>query len=122
MGFQWNLSSEVGSSRSTRDERGDEEMIIRLIAYHARPGTDVVAWAREHAAEMRGVPGMRKVEFFHSVDDPSQWGATMHFRTSEDLKTYKATGAYKGLVESLTKAFLDRTKPVHEQLFEVIDA
>ena len=97
-------------------------MIIRLIAYHARSGTDVVAWAREHAAEIRGVPGMRKVEFVHSIDDPSLWGATMHFRTNEDLKIYKTTGAYKGLVESLTKAFLDKTKPVNEQLFEVIDA
>jgi len=46
----------------------------------------------------------------------------MHFRTNEDLKTYKATGFYKGASESLTKAVLDNTKPVHEHLFEVIDA
>ena len=96
-------------------------MIIRVILYHARPDSDPVAWIKEHAAEIRGVPGMRKADFFRSIDDPSQWGAVMYFRTKKDMETYKTTGAYKNLIPSLTEAFLDKTKPVHEQLYEVID-
>ena len=44
-------------------------MICRLVLYHALPGTDPMAWLKAHAADIRGVPGMRYVDFVQSLDD-----------------------------------------------------
>lgn len=96
-------------------------MIIRLITYHALPDKDVEGWLRGTASELRGVPGMRRVEFVRSHSDPTQYGAVMYFRTKEDLDNYKATGSYQRLVESLREAWLDESKPVNEQILEVLD-
>ena len=97
-------------------------MIIRVITYHARPDTDPEGWLQGVASEIRGVSGMRHATFIRSKSDPSMWGAIMRFRTKEDLEAYKATGPYKSLVESLRESWLDESKPVNDQVFEVIDA
>jgi len=95
-------------------------MIVRLIIYHALPDKDVDAWMRDHATEIRGVPGLRKMEFCRSVSDPSQFGALLHFRTKEDLDAYKTTGAYQKLIPSL-RPLLDESKPPIEMIMEVLD-
>lgn len=96
-------------------------MIVRLITYHALPDKDVEGWFESSATELRGVQGMRRVEFARSRSDPSQWGALMYFRTQEDLDNYKATGPYQSLVQSLREAWLDESKPVNDQVFEILD-
>jgi hypothetical protein len=96
-------------------------MIVRLVTYRALPDKDVEGWMRDIASELRGVSGMRHVEFVRSLNDPFQWGAVMHFRTKEDLDNYKATGPYQSLVQGLREAWLDETKPVNDRVFEVLD-
>lgn len=96
-------------------------MIIRITTYHAQPGTDAEGWARGIAAEVRSTPGLRHIDFFRSPSDPTQYGSVMHFSTKADLDTYKATGAYQRIVMSLRDSWLDPSKPVSEQVFEVMD-
>lgn len=96
-------------------------MIVRLVSYHALSGKDVQGWLRGVASEVRGVTGMRHVEFMRSLADPSQYAAAMHFQAKADLDNYKATGPYQSLVKSLRQAWLDESKPVNEQIFEVLD-
>ena len=97
------------------------QMIIRLITYHALPDRDVEGWLRGMATELRGVPGMQHVEFVRSVSDPSQYGALMHFRAKEDLDNYKATDAYRRLVQSTRETWLDDSKPVHDEILGVLE-
>ena len=98
-------------------------MIIRVITYHALPGKDVKRWMQGIASELRSVKGVRHVEFIQSQTDPSQYGAIMQFRTRDDLDYYKQkeTGIYQNLVRSLREAWLDESKPVNEQVFEILD-
>ena len=96
-------------------------MIIRVITYHSLPGEDVEAWLKGIASELRGVAGMRCVDFVRSQSDPSQWGALMCFSSKEDLQNYKSTGPYKSLVQSLRETWWDKSKPVNDQVFEILD-
>jgi hypothetical protein len=96
-------------------------MIIRMITYHALPGKDVEGWMKSTVNELRGVAGMRQMEFVQSQSDPTLYGAMMHFRNKEDLDNYKETGPYRSLVQSLREAWLDESKPVNDQVFEVFD-
>ena len=96
-------------------------MIIRVVTYHALPDTDVESWMEDIASDLRGVPGMRRVAFVQSQSDPSLYGALMYFRTQEDLDNYKATGPYRRLVQSLRETWLDPSKPVNDQVYEVLD-
>ncbi len=98
-------------------------MIIRVITYHALPGRDVERWMQTSASELRGVKGMRRVEFVRSQSDPSQYGAIMHFRNKANLYNYKEkeTGTYQTLVRSLGETWSDESKPVTEHIFEVLD-
>ena len=98
-------------------------MIIRVITYHALPGKDVERWMRTSASELRGVQGMRRVEFIRSQSNPSQYGAIMHFRNKAHLDNYKEnqTGTYQTLVRSIREDWLDASKPVTEEFFEVLD-
>jgi hypothetical protein len=47
----------------------------------------------------------------------------MHFRTIEDLDNYKnkESGTYQTLVRSIRETWMDKTKPVNEQVFEILD-
>lgn len=98
-------------------------MIIRLITYHALPDKDVELWMKTSASELRGVKGMRRVDFIRSKSDPSKYGAIMHFRDESNLESYKETqkGTYQTLVRSLRESWMDESKPVTEQIFEVLD-
>ena len=98
-------------------------MIIRVITYHALPGKNVERWMQTSASELRGVKGMRRVEFVRSQSDPSLYGAILHFRDKANLDNYKEkeTGTYQTLVRSLRESWLDEAKPVTEQIFEVLD-
>jgi hypothetical protein len=66
---------------------------------------------------------MRHLEFIRSKTNPSQYGAIMHFRTMEDLDQYKSkeSGTYQTLVRSIRETWVDNTKPVDEQVFEILD-
>jgi len=97
-------------------------MIVRIITYHAVEGRDIDGWMQTAAPEIRGVKGMRHMEFIRSQSDPSLWGAIMLFNTRQDLDNYKETGPYRSLVQSLRDTWLDESKPVSEQIFEVIDS
>ena len=98
-------------------------MIIRVITYHSLPGKDVKRWMKGIASELRSVKGVRHVDFIQSQSDPLQYGWIMHFRTQEDLDYYKQTesGTYRNLVRSLSETWLDDSKPVNEQVFEILD-
>lgn len=96
-------------------------MIIRLVTYHALPGKDVEGWLKRIASELRGVSGVQTVEFVRSESDPSKWGALMSLKTKEDLDNYKTTGPYQKVVQSLRETWLDESKPVNDQVFEVLD-
>ena len=98
-------------------------MIIRVITYHSLPGKDVKRWMKGIASELRSVRGARHVDFVQSDTDPLQYGAIMHFRSKEDLEYYKETetGTYRNLVRSLRETWLDESKPINEQIFEIID-
>ncbi|HKJ33342.1 MAG TPA: hypothetical protein VKA34_16015 [Balneolales bacterium] len=47
----------------------------------------------------------------------------MHFRTIEDLDNYKSkeSGTYQTQVRSICETWMDDTKPVNEQVFEILD-
>ena len=98
-------------------------MIIRLVTYYALDGKDVERWMQTSALELRCVKGMRHLEFIRSKTNPSQYGAIMHFKTIEDLDNYKSkeSGAYQTLVRSIRETWMDNTKPVNEQVFEILD-
>ena len=98
-------------------------MIFRLVTYHALNGKDVERWMQTSASELRSVKGMRHLEFIRSKTNPSQYGAIMHFRTIEDLDNYKSkeSGTYQTLVRSIRETWMDNTKPVNEQVFEILD-
>ncbi len=51
-----------------------------------------------------------------------RWGgALMYFRSVDDLENYKTSGAYKKLVESLSEAWLDESKPVSDHVYKIQD-
>ncbi len=98
-------------------------MIVRVITYHALPGKDVERWMQTSASELRGVKGVRRVEFVRSQSNPSQYGSIMLFRNQADLDDYKEkqAGTYQTLVRSIRETWLDESKPVTEEIFEVLD-
>ena len=98
-------------------------MVIRLVTYHALDDKDVERWMQTSALELRCVKGMRHLEFVRSQTNSSQYGAIMHFRTIEDLNNYKSkeSGTYQTLVRSIRENWMDNTKPVDEQIFEILD-
>ncbi len=98
-------------------------MIIRIVIYHSLQDKDVEKWMRSSAAELRGVKGVRRVEFFRSQNDPSQYGAIMLFRTRADLDNYKEeqSGTYQTMVRSIRENWMDHSKPVVEKIFEILD-
>ena len=98
-------------------------MIIRVVTYHALPGKDVKRWMKGIASELRSVKGVRHVDFIQSQTDPSQYGAIMQFRTRDDLDYYKEkeSGTYQHLVRNIRETWLDESKMVNEQVFEILD-
>ena len=98
-------------------------MIIRAVTYHSLPGKDVQRWMKGIASELRSVKGVRHVDFVQSEADPLQYGAIMYFRTREDLDQYKEkeAGTYQNLVRSIRETWLDDSKSVDEQVFEILD-
>ena len=98
-------------------------MIIRLVTYYAIDGKDVERWMQTSVSELRSVRGMRHLEFIRSKTNSSQYGDIMHFRTIEDLNKYKSmeSGTYQTLVRSIRETWMDNTKPVNEQVFEILD-
>jgi hypothetical protein len=98
-------------------------MIIRVVTYHALQGKDVEKWMETSASELRGVKGVRRVEFFRSRSDLSKFGAIMLFRNKADFDNYKEeqAGTYQNLVRSVRETWCDTSKPVTEQIYEIID-
>jgi heme-degrading monooxygenase HmoA len=98
-------------------------MIIRVVTYHALPGREVEKWMETSASELRGVKGIRRVEFFRDQNDPSQYGAIMLFRNKADLDNYREgqAGAYQSLVRSVRETWCDNSKPVTEQIYAILD-
>ena len=96
-------------------------MIIRVVSYIARPDEDVEGWAQGVASELRGMPGLRHLEFVRSQSNPSEYGAVMYFKTMEDIDNYKTSEFYQKFVQELRETWLDESKPSTEQIFEVLD-
>jgi heme-degrading monooxygenase HmoA len=98
-------------------------MIIRVVKYHALRGKDVEKWMETSASDLRGVKGVRRAEFFRNQNDPSQYGAIILFRNKADLDNYKEeqAGTYQTLVRSVRETWCDNSKPVTEQIFEILD-
>ena len=68
-------------------------------------------------------PGDEAFGIYPSKTNSSPYGAIMHFRTMEDLDNYKSkeSGIYQTLVRSIREIWMDNTKPVDEQVFEILD-
>ncbi|MFL7868931.1 MAG: hypothetical protein AB8I58_08890 [Anaerolineales bacterium] len=98
-------------------------MIARVVTYYALQGKDVEKWMETTASELRGVKGVRRVEFFRDLSDPSQYGAIMLFRDKADLDNYKEeqAGTYQTLVRRIRESWVDSSKPVVEQIYELLD-
>jgi len=96
-------------------------MIIRVATYHALPGKDAEGWMRSTADTVRGVKGLHRVEFVRAADDPLQYGLVMLFGSKEELRAYKTSEVYSRLVQALQEAWADTSKPLTEQVFEVLD-
>ncbi|MGD9329715.1 MAG: hypothetical protein PVJ53_00305 [Desulfobacterales bacterium] len=98
-------------------------MIIRVVTYHALEGKNVEKWMETSASELRGVSGVRRVEFFRNQNDPSQYGAIILFRNRVALDNYKEeqSGTYQTLVRSVRETWCDNSKPVTEQIYEILD-
>ena len=98
-------------------------MIIRVVTYHALQGKDVEKWMKTSASQVRGVNGVRRVEFIRSKSDLSQYGVIMLFRSMADLDNYKEeqAGTYQTLVRSIRETWWDNSKTVTEQIFEILD-
>jgi heme-degrading monooxygenase HmoA len=98
-------------------------MVIRVVTYHSLQGKDVEKWMETSASELRGVKGVRRVEFFRNQSDPSQYGAIILFRSKADLDNYKEeqSGTYQSLVRSVRENWCDNSKPVVEQVYEILD-
>ena len=94
-------------------------MIIRVVAYHALPDKDVLAWIKRTAQVLRGEEGLRQVEFMHSTSDPSLWGAVEHYGSIEDLEAYylRRNERYNEMQDT----WVDTSKPVHEHIYELLD-
>jgi hypothetical protein len=75
-------------------KQGGFAMIIRVVTYHAIQGKDVEKWMETSASELRGVRGVRRVEFFRNHSDPSEYGAIMLFRNTADLDHYQRISIY----------------------------
>ncbi len=97
-------------------------MIIRIITYYAQPDKDVTSWVERHLSKAGDAPGVESVEFIRSISDPSQHGGIFRFRSREDLDRYKSSDAYRELLESTRAEWLDLSKPVQEQIFELLEA
>ena len=104
-------------------EQGGFYMIIRVVTYYALQGKDVEKWMETTASELRGIKGMRRVEFFRDQSDPSQYGAIMLFRDKADLDNYKEeqAGTDQTLVRRIRESWLDSSRPVVEQIYELLD-
>jgi hypothetical protein len=111
------------TSLTSKHKKRGFVMIIRVVKYHALRGKDVEKWMETSASELRGVKGVRRVEFFRSQSDPSQYGAIMLFRNKADLDNYKEeqAGTYQNLVRSVRETWCDTSKPVTEQIYEILD-
>ena len=98
-------------------------MIMRVVTYHALQDKDVERWMETSASEIRGVKGVRRVEFFRNQEDPSQYGAIILFRSKADLCNYKEeqSGTYQKLVRSVRETWCDNSKPVTEKFYEILD-
>ena len=98
-------------------------MIVRVVTYHALQDKDVEKWMETSASELRGVKGIRRVEFFRNQNDPTQYGAILLFRNKVDLDHYKEeqAGTYQTLVRSVRETWCDNSKPVTEQIYEILD-
>jgi len=94
-------------------------LIIRVIAYHALPDRDVIAWMKRIAPVLRGEEGLRQVEFTRSTSDPSLWGAVEHYGSMEDLEAYylRREKRYKEMQDT----WVDTSKSVHEYIYELLD-
>jgi len=99
---------------------GAIEVIVRRISYMAKPGKDMMEWIKNNCQAIRGVDGMRKVEFIRSNANPDEWGALMYFHKMKYLEKYKESGPYKDLVKSLSE-YADMTKPITDEVFDYLD-
>jgi hypothetical protein len=98
-------------------------MIARVVTYHAIQGEDAEKWMKTSASQLRGVKGVRRVDFIRNQSDPSQCGAIMLFRDKADLDNYKEeqSGTYQTLVRHIRETWVDNSKPVTEQIYEILD-
>lgn len=95
-------------------------VIIRVIAYHARPDRDVIAWMKQVAAPaLRKKEGLKQVEFMRSTSDPSIWGAVEHYGSMEELEAYyqRRKERYNEMIDT----WVDTSKPIYEHIYKLLD-
>ena len=95
-------------------------MIVRRVTYTSKTGKDMMKWIKANSQWLRGVYGMRRVEFIRSRDNPEVWGAYFYFNELKDLETYKVSGPYKDIVKSLSE-YADMKKPVVDEVFDYLE-
>jgi hypothetical protein len=95
-------------------------MIVRRVTYTCKTGKDMMKWIKANSQWLRGVDGMRRVEFIRSRDNPEVWGAYFYFNELKDLETYKSSGPYKDIVKSLSE-YADMKKPIVDEVFDYLE-
>ena len=96
-------------------------MIIRIVTYTARPGTDPGKWLEENGEQARRVDGAGRTVFFQSTTDRSRYGAVMYFHSMADLAKYRASDVHREMVASIRRDWLDESQPVEEQVLRVLE-
>ncbi|MFQ5690875.1 MAG: hypothetical protein ACE5HQ_11445 [Gemmatimonadota bacterium] len=95
-------------------------MIVRVVTYPAEPLDTAKEWTREHGPEVRGAPGVREA-YFISREQPAQIGAIQLFDSRADLRRYTEGDVYQRLYRSLRDRLGPETRPLTEEVYEVIE-
>jgi len=95
-------------------------MIVRRVTYTSKTGKEMMKWIKANSQWLRGVDGMRRVEFIRSRDNPEVWGAYFYFNDHKDLERYKESGPYKEILKSLSE-YADLKKPIVDEVFDCLE-
>lgn len=95
-------------------------MIVRVVTYGAQSLEAGRAWAERRASDLRGVEGVRHVDFIQQ-EDPPRLGAVIHFNSRRDLQRYKESGPYEQFVQEMRENVIDESQPVRDRVFELLD-
>lgn len=96
-------------------------MILRIVTYPLLAGRGFGAWIREHGDELRSAPGVERVEFLQSLDDPRYVGAILRFADIEGLEAYLGSDFFLGVKGDLKANWVDSSLDGRQGHYEVVE-